>query len=562
MTDKNTIDQFDLRSHLRFNAETGRIWLDEHRMLMLHARSVGALRRELFEQLGEQRARAMLWRAGFEGGQLDAEVALKLAGNEDIYDAFQIGPSIHGLEGIVKATIVQNDFDWEEGLFRGIVHLENSWEAEAHLSDFGEQAGAACWTISGYASGFVSRFFQSFVIFKETQCRCSGANICVIEGRPVDEWGDDTLVASLRGLDGDFERFEIESQICGLREKVSAKGQKARATGEMVGESSEFLRAFDLLAKAAPSPITVMLLGETGVGKEMFARWLHEHSPRKDEPFIAVNCGAIPIELIESELFGVRKGAYTGADQSRPGRFERADGGTLFLDEVGDLPPAAQVKLLRALQTGEVERLGDDQTRKVDVRIVSATNSNLKQAMKEGKFREDLYYRLSTYPVEIPPLRARGNDVIVIANAMIKKYAAPYGKSITGLTDRAVRVLKAYDWPGNVRELENTIERSILLAEEGGAIEAHHLFPDGVPISTIGARIHADGSLQTTEDGEAGLRPDWRALIESGFKLEMLEKKLVQAAVGLADGNVSEAARMLGVTRRQLDYKLKNMTDG
>jgi DNA-binding NtrC family response regulator/predicted hydrocarbon binding protein len=560
MADTNTIDQFDLRSRLRFNSDTGRIWLDEHRMLLLHARSVGMLRKELFDQLGEQRAQVMLWRAGFEGGQQDAEMAVKMLGDADNEDVFQIGPSIHGLEGIVQSTIVENDVDWEAGVFRGIVEMRNSWEAESHLQLFGESDKTACWSVMGYASGYTSRFFQSFIVFKEKQCVCGGHDHCIIEGRPIDEWGDDPTVAMLRGVDDDFERYAMESELCGLRKAAFSGGPKRTrpSTGNLVGESQGFLRAFDLLAKAAPSPITVMLLGETGVGKEVFARWLHEHSPRKDEPFIAVNCGAIPVELIESELFGVRKGAYTGADQSRPGRFERADGGTLFLDEVGDLPPAAQVKLLRAIQTGEVERLGDDQVRKVNVRIVSATNSNLKQAMSEGKFRQDLYYRLSTYPVEIPPLRDRANDIAILANAMIEKFSGPYDKAVTGLTDRAIRALRAYDWPGNVRELENTIERGVLLAEEGHPIEAHHLFPAGLPVSADGARLHADGQLKKQGIDASG-RPDWKSMITDGFSLDALEKELVDAAVDMSSGNVSEAARLLGITRRQLDYKLKNM---
>ncbi|MAI91233.1 sigma 54-interacting transcriptional regulator [Ponticaulis sp.] len=561
MKEQSALDQFDLRSRLRFNSDTGRIWLDEHRMVLMHTRAVGALRKELFDQVGEQKAQAMLWRAAFEGGKLDAEMALKMIDDAENYDVFQIGPSIHGLEGMVQSEIVQNDIDWEKGVFRGRVHFRNSWEAESHTQLFGEDYKRACWTITGYASGYVSRFLQSYVIFKETQCACNGHEYCVMEGLPADEWGDDPVVASLTGLaDTDSDRFELEQELCGLRKTVFNGGVKRApiSTGNLVGESQGFMRAFDLLAKAAPSPITVMLLGETGVGKEVFARWLHEHSPRKDKPFIAVNCGAIPVELIESELFGVRKGAYTGADQSRPGRFERADGGTLFLDEVGDLPPAAQVKLLRAIQTGEVERLGDDQVRKVDVRIVSATNSNLKTAMQKGEFRQDLYYRLSTYPVEIPPLRERGNDITILAEAMIGKFSGPYGKEVTGLTDRAIRALKAHDWPGNVRELENTIERGILLAESGNAIEADHLFPSGLPVGSEGARLQSDGMLKK-QNPLASTTPDWKSMIEDGFVLETLENQMVETAVAMSSGNISEAARLLGLTRRQLDYKLKNM---
>ena len=526
-------------------------------MLMLHARALGTLRRELFETLGPERARAMLWRSGFEGGKLDAEIALKVLEGED-FDAFQIGPAIHGLQGIVQSAIVENNIDWEEGVFRGLVNARNSWEAEAHLQDFGPGDNSACWSVTGYASGYVTRFFERFIIFKETQCVCAGHEHCVYESRPAEEWGDDPVVNFLRGTDEDYDRHQIEREISGLRKKTVSGGRRyvRPEAGNLIGESDGFLRAFDLLAKAAPSPISVMLSGETGVGKEVFARWLHENSPRKDKPFIAVNCGAIPVELIESELFGVRKGAYTGADQSRAGRFERADGGTLFLDEVGDLPAAAQVKLLRVIQSGEVERLGDDQIRKVDVRIVSATNANLKSAMQKGEFRSDLYYRLSTYPVEIPPLRVRNNDVVILAKMMIDKYSAPYGKSIHGLTDRAIRMLKAHDWPGNVRELENTIERAVLLADDGAQIEAHHLFPNGPPTPALGSSLSSEGKLGGCRS-DKGSTPDWAGLIKDGFSLNQIEDELVRHAIAIAKGNVSEAARLLGLTRRQLDYKLK-----
>ncbi|KAJ8137173.1 hypothetical protein OY671_009614, partial [Metschnikowia pulcherrima] len=201
----------------------------------------------------------------------------------------------------------------------------------------------------------------------------------------------------------------------------------------------------------------VLLSGETGVGKEVFARWLHENGPRAAGPFVAINCAAIPLDSVEAELFGVRRGAYTGADETRAGRFERADGGTLFSDEVGDLPLAAQVKLLRVSQTGELERLGDTRPIKVDVRIVSATNAHSEEAIREGRFRSDLYYRSATYPVSIPPLRERGADMGLIACMSVDRFSPSYGKHVPGFTDRALWTLEGYDWPGNVRELENVI---------------------------------------------------------------------------------------------------------
>jgi transcriptional regulator with GAF, ATPase, and Fis domain len=210
--------------------------------------------------------------------------------------------------------------------------------------------------------------------------------------------------------------------------------------------------------------VSVLLTGETGVGKERFARALHTLSDRAGGPFVAVNCAALPAELIEAELFGVEKGAYTGAHATRAGRFERADGGTLFLDEVGDMPLPAQAKLLRVLQEGEVERLGAEQPRKVNVRLVAATNVDLEAAVAAGRFRRDLLYRLNVYPIAIPALRERTADIAPLAQHLLQRYAAQHHKRLLGFSDRAMAALQAHDWPGNVRELENLVERGVILA--------------------------------------------------------------------------------------------------
>ena len=245
---------------------------------------------------------------------------------------------------------------------------------------------------------------------------------------------------------------------------------------DVTGISPGFRAAYDLLKQAAGSNITVLLQGETGVGKEVFARSLHEMSSRSGKPFVAVNCAAIPHELVESELFGVEKGAFTGALVSRPGRFERADGGTLFLDEIGDLPASAQAKLLRVLQEGEIERLGDQKTRKINVRLVAATNANLQDQVKEGRFRSDLYYRLNAYQILIPPLRERKQDIPLLAKHFLARHTAVHGKKLRGFTDKAKRALLGYPWPGNIRELQNTVERGVILAPGGTRIEVNHLF--------------------------------------------------------------------------------------
>ena len=554
MADQKLIEKFNLRSRLRFNIDAGQIWLDENRMLLLHAKAMGHMRRELFDALGEHGARGVLVRMGFGAGQQDAELARSLIGEGDPYDVFRIGPELHAFEGMVKSTITQREIDWEKGIFFGEVLLANTWEAESHIQHFGIGDDPVCWTIVGYASGYTSQFLKRFIVFREVSCCGRGDTACKLVARPAEAWApDDGYLDYFRQNAGAYPMRRLEDELTQLR--GGARGPVS-TEGEIVGNSPEFRAAFELVRKAANSPINVLLLGETGVGKEMFARWMHDHSDRADGPFVAINCGAIPHDLIESELFGVEKGAFTGAQHSRSGRFERADGGTLFLDEVGDLPVAAQVKLLRVLQTGEVERLGDHQVRKVNVRLVAATNVNLPGAIAEGRFRADLYYRLSTYPVTIPPLRDRPGDIPPLAQALIAKYEARYDKRLGGLTDRALRALLGYRWSGNVRELENLVERGVLLAPEGGQIEVEHLFAEPPTAVDAGAQVDRSGVVGSAEESNRN-RLCEQVLDRDGFDLEAHEQRLIELAVRRADGNLTHAAKALGITRRQLSYRLK-----
>jgi two-component system, NtrC family, response regulator HydG len=550
MAEQNLVEQFNLRSRLRFNIENGNIWLDENRMLLLHATALGALRKELIESLGIQRAKGLLLRMGFESGQRDGILARTLIGSGERFDVFQVGPLLHAFEGLVKATVTSADIDWDEGRFFGTADWQGSWEAESHIQNFGIGDYAACWTLVGYASGYATHYFNRFIVFKEEQCLCCGDNNCSILGKPAEEWDDQEYVQLFKPDNIDRELRELREEVSSLRESLSQN----RPRGNLVGESQAFQTAFNLLHRAADSPINVLLLGETGVGKEVFAHWLHDHSSRAEGPFVALNCSAIPHDLIEAELFGVRKGAYTGAEESRKGRFERADKGTLFLDEVGDLSPAAQVKLLRVLQSGELERLGDDKTIKVDVRLVAATNVNLQDAIAAGKFRADLYYRLATYPVLIPPLRERKSDIPLLAEAMIEKYAPLYSKTIKGLSDKVAHALMEYDWPGNVRELENLIERGVLLAPSGGKLELEHVFISSGAAPRDEVAVDREGVV-CNPDQEAEERLVELAF-ERGFDLNRHEQMLMNMAVEKAKGNLTHAAKYLGITRRQLAYRL------
>ena len=330
-----------------------------------------------------------------------------------------------------------------------------------------------------------------------------------------------------------------------------------------------------MIRRVATSKATVLFLGESGVGKEIFARTLHRISSQSSGPFVAINCAAIPEALVESELFGVEKGAFTGAVQSRVGRFERADGGTLFLDEIGILSMTAQGKLLRVLQEGEIERVGDTQTRSVNVRVVAATNLNLRDEVKAGRFREDLFYRLNVFPIRVPSLRERREDIPVLMNHFLWKFSQRHGRHVTGFTGRAIDAMLTYQWPGNIRELENIIERGVILASEGGAIDISHMFTSGEEVETPMFGLGGDGSLVNAEELEAQASGVQNADINRVTKkltslllgngeeddptsLDEIETVLLKSAVQRTNGNLSAAARVLGITRAQLVYRLKS----
>jgi two-component system response regulator HydG len=290
----------------------------------------------------------------------------------------------------------------------------------------------------------------------------------------------------------------------------------------------------ELLGQAAPSTATVLVIGESGTGKELAARYIHENSPRVKAPFIAINCGAIAETLLEAELFGVEKGAFTGAVARKEGRFERANGGTLFLDEVGEMTPAAQVRLLRVLQEGELERVGGTQTIKVDVRVVAATNKDLPREIAEGRFREDLYYRLNVVEVRIPSLASRREDVPLLAEHFLRRFAGKNGKTLRGFTDAAMEKLENYAWPGNIRELEHAVERAVVLTR-GDVVDLGDL-PEAVRKGPIGAAS--------------------QIVIPIGTPMEEIERRVIHETLRHTKGDKNLAARMLGIAARTIYRKL------
>jgi two-component system response regulator HydG len=333
----------------------------------------------------------------------------------------------------------------------------------------------------------------------------------------------------------EYRARKLERRVETLQEELGARF----GFDGIVGRSPELRAALDKAARVAPTETTVLVTGESGTGKELVAHAIHAASPRREGPFVALNCAAIPESLIESELFGHERGAFTGADRMRPGKIEAAGGGTLFLDEIGELSPPAQAKLLRVLQEREYTRVGGTATHKADVRILAATNRDLLAEVAAGRFREDLYYRLAVFSVHLPPLRDRGDDIRLLAEHFLAEFGRRMGKSDDGLTREARDRLLGYSWPGNIRELSNAIERALILSD-GGAIRPEQL---GLP-----------GPPQANGASNGGPRPGGLALTGP---LAEVERRLVAEALERAGGNKVRAAASLGVTRSQLYTLLK-----
>jgi len=353
-----------------------------------------------------------------------------------------------------------------------------------------------------------------------------------------------------------FDRTELRAVVSKaartseLSKKHVSGDPNERGRYRIIGQSPPMRAVYDVIEKVADTPSTVLITGESGTGKELIARALHQNSSRANKPFVSVNCAAIPPDLLESELFGYEKGAFTGAVTSKPGRFELADGGTLFLDEIAEIPVSMQVKLLRALQEQQFERVGGIKTITVDIRLVTATNRDLKARIADGGFREDLYYRLNVVHVHLPPLRDRPSDIPLLVDHFVRKFNAKLNRAVTGFEDPAMSQLLRYGWPGNIRELENVVERCMIFAEDG-KIGAQHL-PAEIRESDgdVGASI-IEGIDATP--GRTGLK---EAIREATLKLE---RAFIGRALEQTGGNVTHTARLLKISRKSLQNKMKEL---
>ncbi len=334
-------------------------------------------------------------------------------------------------------------------------------------------------------------------------------------------------------LDRALERRRLRAEVGQLRRRLHEQSR----IESIVGSSPPMQKVFEAVLQVAPSRASVLLTGESGTGKELVAAAIHEHSPRAGKPFVKLHCAALAETLLESELFGHERGAFTGAISRRDGRFAQADGGTLFLDEIGEISPAVQVKLLRFLQEHEFERVGGNQTVRVDVRIVSATNRDLQERVRQGLFREDLYYRLNVVSLEMPPLRVRGGDIPLLAMHFLQRCASENGKAVTGFSDDALEAMTRYAWPGNVRELENAVERAVVVAK--GEL---------VRPADLGAQVAA--ARGKSEDGMPAV---------PGSTLDEIERYVILKTLEHTGGSTSRAADMLGISTRKIQYLLSEM---
>jgi DNA-binding NtrC family response regulator len=528
----------DLRELLQFDPHGGILRFAGQRALLLDAVALGLLRRELIEALGTSGARAVLTRFGYAHGWRTAETLRTEIPWDAPVEWQHAGGRLHTLQGLVVVESPREPIDGPPALGHSIWH--DSYEAEQHLLHLGRSEEPVCWTLTGFASGYLSCAYGREVYGLETRCRGKGDAVCKLVARPREDWGAELagalpfyatacLDAVLAHTAEELKRVETR-----LRARKNALGPEARRAIDpsgMVAQSPAMIRTLDLARRVARVDSTVLLTGESGSGKERIARLIHDESARSGGPFVAINCGAMPETLLESELFGHVKGAFTGASQDRPGLFEAANGGTLLLDEIGEVPSTMQVKLLRVLQEREVRRVGENRSRAIDVRVIAATNRDLQVEIHAARFRQDLYYRLRVVEIRVPPLRERRDDVLALARAFVAEAAERTGRRVTGLTPRAAQQLVRHDWPGNVRELENAIERAVVLAK-GEVVDGEDL-PEEIGLAV---RAPAQDAVQPLAD---------------------VEREYILAVLRAEDGNRARAAARLGIGVATLYRRLK-----
>jgi two-component system response regulator HydG len=533
-------EDLDHEELLELDPDAGVVRFAGQRALLVDSVAMGLLRKYLVENFGVTAARAVLTQFGFAHGWRLAEAAqaFKWDSEEDWRLA---GARLYTLSGLFRSDAAGSDPLSKVGSI-----IVDCYEAEQHLLHFGRAEAPVCWTVCGLISGYLSRASGKEVYVLEDRCIGKGDAACHLLGRTREEWGDreaelrffeltrleECLDVSLQRVTETLKRAERKLQAH-RRALVRVTREDAESPW-VVAKSSAMRQLLDLATRVAKVDSTVLIIGESGSGKERIARLLHEESARAAGPFIAVNCGAITETLLESELFGHARGAFTGASQDRAGLFEAASGGTLLLDEVGEVSAGMQVKLLRTLQEREVRRVGENKSRPIDVRVLAATNRDLAHSIAGGEFRQDLYYRLKVVELRVPALRERRDDILPLARVLLAEMALRMKRKITGLSTRTADQLLHYGWPGNVRELENAMERAVALAR-GTRVELEDL-PEEIR-SAIPTPVFNGGAVRALGD---------------------IEKDYIIAALEVNGGNQTRTAEQLHIGSATLYRKLKS----
>lgn len=536
MVDPSDEGNPDFLNLVEFDPTSAEIRVAGSRMLVWDAAAFGLLRKELMHMLGERAARTVLTRFGYAHGGHLAEVIMRRFPGAGLELWGQIGPELFRLQGLLKRQPLPSGGPLSpEGIM-----FDYSYEAEQHLLHIGQSDEPVCWTLAGLASGYASRCMGASIFAFEDRCVGRGDPACHMMMREVGDLNDaqraqlvffqtDSLDGSVREIAEALRR--TERKLRARKRELARIAPETQGSDGIIARSPAMHRILDVAERVARVDSTVLIIGETGSGKEVVARLIHEKSPRAPAPFVAINCAAVSQSLLESELFGHVRGAFTGATQDRIGLLEAAHGGTLFLDEIGEVPGSTQAALLRAIQEREIRRVGENAPRRIDVRVLAATNRDLAQDLQEGRFRKDLYYRLRVVELKLPPLRERREDIIPLARLFLSRKVTGPGR-VLGLSPTAADQLLRYSWPGNVRELENAVERAAVLAR-GALVE-----PEDLPEEVRGATL--------VPSMAAGIR-----------KLGEIEMEYILAVLDRAGGNQTRAARMLGIGTTTLYRKLQ-----
>jgi two-component system, NtrC family, response regulator HydG len=545
----------DLRELLQFDAATGGIQFAGQRALLFDAVALGLLRKELIELLGHEGARNVLTRFGYAHGWRTAETVKDEFPWDNEGEWRRAGGRLHMLQGMAnveapKVSLAPGPEPFAEAVWH------DSYEAEQHLLHLGRSEDVVCWTLAGFASGYLSCSNGRDIYCLEDRCRGKGDAICHIAGRSCEQWGAllqqhlpyyrmDGVDAALTRVTGELRR--VDQRLRARRKQLVVEGSgEVREVAGVIAQSEPMRKVIELARRVATADSAVLISGESGAGKERIARLIHDESTRAAGPFVAINCGALPETLLETELFGYVRGAFTGAVAERLGLFEAASGGTLFLDEIGEMPLPMQVKLLRVLQEGELRRVGEVKTRKVNVRIVAATHRDLVAEIAGARFRQDLYYRLRVIEIHVPPLRARRDDILPLARVFLAEAAVRTRRKVTSFTPAAANQLIRHDWPGNVRELSNAIERAVVLAT-GDRVELGDL-PD--ELGQVAAP--AQPALATATVAALAIDPGAPAR-----SLAEVEREHILATLRSCGGNRLRAAAQLQIGAATLYRKLK-----